>query len=146
MIPSLTLFSPARYSSLPGMPFPGADRDRYPHRDEVVDHLTAYADRLAADIRTGRRVTPQRAHQQPQKAKRPTDSVGGPSRKIEVRTGGRVPALLSAPGAPACFGFITSGPAARFRVVGPFVFSMIGKGRTTQGPSTALLQSGVRPS
>ncbi|MEU3206044.1 FAD-dependent oxidoreductase [Streptomyces cyaneofuscatus] len=25
---SLTLFSPARYSSLPGMPFPGADPDR----------------------------------------------------------------------------------------------------------------------
>ncbi|WP_166028070.1 flavin-containing monooxygenase [Streptomyces chilikensis] len=54
---SLTLFSPARYSSLPGMPFPGADRDRYPHRDEVVAYLTAYADRLDADIRTGERVT-----------------------------------------------------------------------------------------
>ncbi|MEW2063187.1 NAD(P)/FAD-dependent oxidoreductase [Streptomyces sp. NPDC007002] len=54
---SLTLFSPARYSSLPGMPFPGADRDRYPHRDEVVAYLTAYADRLDADIRTGQRVT-----------------------------------------------------------------------------------------
>ncbi len=53
---SLTLFSPARYSSLPGMPFPGADRDRYPHRDEVVAYLTAYADRLDADIRTGSRV------------------------------------------------------------------------------------------
>nr|WP_024127047.1 NAD(P)-binding domain-containing protein [Streptomyces sp. F8]AHE39768.1 Putative FAD-dependent oxidoreductase [Streptomyces sp. F8] len=54
---SLTLFSPARYSSLPGMPFPGADRDRFPHRDEVVAYLTAYADRLDADIRTGQRVT-----------------------------------------------------------------------------------------
>ncbi|MFG3549756.1 flavin-containing monooxygenase [Streptomyces sp. NPDC047725] len=54
---SLTLFSPARYSSLPGMPFPGADRDRYPHRDEVVAYLTAYADRLDAEIRTGRRVS-----------------------------------------------------------------------------------------
>ncbi|MEE1928794.1 NAD(P)/FAD-dependent oxidoreductase [Streptomyces sp. TRM 70351] len=54
---SLTLFSPARYSSLPGMPFPGSDRDRYPHRDEVVAYLTAYADRLDADIRTGQRVT-----------------------------------------------------------------------------------------
>lgn len=54
---SLTLFSPARYSSLPGMPFPGADHDRYPHRDEVVAYLTAYAARLDADIRTGRRVT-----------------------------------------------------------------------------------------
>ncbi|WP_405929738.1 NAD(P)/FAD-dependent oxidoreductase [Streptomyces griseus] len=54
---SLTLFSPARYSSLPGVPFPGADRDRYPHRDEVVAYLTAYADRLDADIRTGERVS-----------------------------------------------------------------------------------------
>ncbi|GAA2398364.1 hypothetical protein GCM10010378_46050 [Streptomyces viridochromogenes] len=50
---SLTLFSPARYSSLPGMQFPGPDRDRYPHRDEVVAYLTAYACRLDADIRTG---------------------------------------------------------------------------------------------
>ncbi|WP_406721935.1 NAD(P)/FAD-dependent oxidoreductase [Streptomyces althioticus] len=54
---SLTLFSPARYSSLPGMPFPGADRDRYPHRDEVVAYLTAYAGRLDAEIRTGCRVS-----------------------------------------------------------------------------------------
>ncbi|MEU0679956.1 flavin-containing monooxygenase [Streptomyces albogriseolus] len=53
---SLTLFSPARYSSLPGMPFPGGDPDRYPHRDEVVAYLSAYAERLDADIRTGRRV------------------------------------------------------------------------------------------
>ncbi|MFD7460719.1 MULTISPECIES: flavin-containing monooxygenase [unclassified Streptomyces] len=52
---SLTLFSPARYSTLPGMPFPG-DPDRYPHRDEVVAYLSAYAARLDADIRTGRRV------------------------------------------------------------------------------------------
>lgn len=54
---SLTLFSPARHSSLPGMPFPGADRDRHPHRDEVVAYLTTYADRLDAEIRTGCRVT-----------------------------------------------------------------------------------------
>ncbi|MFE5958015.1 MULTISPECIES: flavin-containing monooxygenase [Streptomyces] len=48
---SLTLFSPARYSSLPGMRFPG-DPDRYPRRDEVVDYLRAYAERLIASIRT----------------------------------------------------------------------------------------------
>lgn len=40
---SLRLFSPARCSSLPGMPFPGEDRDRCPRRDEVVAYLTAYA-------------------------------------------------------------------------------------------------------
>ncbi|MEY7975018.1 NAD(P)-binding domain-containing protein [Streptomyces pilosus] len=31
--------------------------DHYPHRDEAVTCLTTYADRLDADIRTGRRVT-----------------------------------------------------------------------------------------
>ncbi|WP_117212903.1 flavin-containing monooxygenase [Allorhizocola rhizosphaerae] len=48
---SLTLFSPARRSSLPGMPFPGDDGGRYPHRDEVVAYLAGYAARLDADIR-----------------------------------------------------------------------------------------------
>ncbi|MQM26902.1 flavin-containing monooxygenase [Glycomyces albidus] len=52
---SLTLFSPARYSALPGMPFPG-EPDRYPHRDEVIAYLAAYAERLDADLRTGHRV------------------------------------------------------------------------------------------
>ena len=52
---SLTLFSPAAYSSLPGLRFPG-DPQRYPHRDEVVDYLRRYADRLDADIRCGQRV------------------------------------------------------------------------------------------
>ncbi|MGW5850565.1 flavin-containing monooxygenase [Streptomyces sp. NPDC055254] len=58
---SLTLFSPARFSALPGMPF-GGDPDRYPRRDEVVAYLTAYADRLQADIRTGHRVAAVRAN------------------------------------------------------------------------------------
>ncbi|MGW6316431.1 flavin-containing monooxygenase [Streptomyces sp. NPDC055099] len=57
---SLTLFSPARYSSLPGLPF-GGDPERYPHRDEVVDYLLRYASRLDADIRTGHRVREVRA-------------------------------------------------------------------------------------
>ncbi|MCC9710613.1 NAD(P)/FAD-dependent oxidoreductase [Streptomyces sp. MNU76] len=52
---SLTLFSPAQCSSLPGMPFGGAP-DRYPHRDEVVAYLLRYAARLDADIRTRTRI------------------------------------------------------------------------------------------
>jgi putative flavoprotein involved in K+ transport len=52
---SLTLFSPARFSALPGMPFPG-DPGRYPVRDEVVDYLAAYTRRLDADVRFGHRV------------------------------------------------------------------------------------------
>ncbi|HEX7734729.1 MAG TPA: NAD(P)/FAD-dependent oxidoreductase [Ktedonobacteraceae bacterium] len=39
---SLRLFSPARYSSLPGYPFPG-DPHRYPLRDEVSAYLQSYA-------------------------------------------------------------------------------------------------------
>lgn len=42
---SLKLFTPARYSSLPGLDFPG-DPDRYPGRDDVVDYLTEYARRF----------------------------------------------------------------------------------------------------
>lgn len=53
---SLALFSPARYSSLPGMRFPG-DGDRYPTRDEVVAYLRTYARRLDVDIRTSTTVT-----------------------------------------------------------------------------------------
>jgi putative flavoprotein involved in K+ transport len=52
---SLTLFSPARYSLLSGLPF-GGDPDRYPHRDEVVAYLLRCADRLDAEIRTRTRV------------------------------------------------------------------------------------------
>ena len=52
---SLTLFSPARYSALPGLDF-GGDQNRYPHRDEVADYLRRYATRLDADVLCGRRV------------------------------------------------------------------------------------------
>src|SRR4051812_12854676 len=39
---SLTLFTPRRYDSLPGLEFPG-DPDGYPTRDEVVAYLQRYA-------------------------------------------------------------------------------------------------------
>lgn len=53
---SLTLFSPARYSSLPGLRFPG-DPDRYPTRDEVVAYLRDYARTFGLPVVTGARVT-----------------------------------------------------------------------------------------
>ncbi|WP_020525267.1 flavin-containing monooxygenase [Catelliglobosispora koreensis] len=53
---SLTLFSPARHSSLPGMPFPG-DPGRYPQRDEVVEYLAKYAAGLDAQIAASRPAT-----------------------------------------------------------------------------------------
>ena len=52
---SLTLFSPARHSALPGLPFP-ADPDHYPHRDEVVAYLDAYARHHDLPVRTSVRV------------------------------------------------------------------------------------------
>lgn len=52
---SLTLFSPARFCSLPGLPMPG-DPGRYPTRDEAVGYLRSYAEQLGAPVRTGARV------------------------------------------------------------------------------------------
>lgn len=52
---SLILFSPARFSTLPGRAMPG-DPERYPARDEVVAYLRDYASRLDADLRCGSRV------------------------------------------------------------------------------------------
>ena len=52
---SLRVFSPAGYSSMPGMPFPGSP-DHYPGRDEVADYLERYAAGLDAEIRTNTRV------------------------------------------------------------------------------------------
>jgi putative flavoprotein involved in K+ transport len=40
---SLTLFTPRRFSALPGLPFPG-DPDGYPTRDEVIAYLERYAE------------------------------------------------------------------------------------------------------
>jgi putative flavoprotein involved in K+ transport len=48
---SLRLFSPAAFSAMPGLPFPG-DPDRYPSRDDVADYLEQYAATLDVDIRT----------------------------------------------------------------------------------------------
>jgi putative flavoprotein involved in K+ transport len=46
---SLQLFTPVRYSSLPGRPFPG-DPDAYPMRDDVVAYLTDYARDLPVEL------------------------------------------------------------------------------------------------
>lgn len=53
---SLTLFSPARFSSLPGLPIAG-NPDRYLTRDEVVTYLTTYAAHFALPVLGGARVT-----------------------------------------------------------------------------------------
>lgn len=54
---SLTLFTPRRYSALPGLPFPG-DPEGYPMRDEVIAYLERYAEtfelpvELQSDVRS----------------------------------------------------------------------------------------------
>src|SRR6266699_3433138 len=52
---SLRAFSPAGFSSMLGMPFPG-DPGRYPTRDEVADYLERYGAALGLDIQTNTRV------------------------------------------------------------------------------------------
>jgi putative flavoprotein involved in K+ transport len=52
---SLRLFSPAEFSSMPGMPFPG-EPDLYPGRDEVAEYLERYAATLSVEIQTNARV------------------------------------------------------------------------------------------
>jgi putative flavoprotein involved in K+ transport len=52
---SLVLNSPARYSSLPGLPFPGHP-DHYPARDDVVAYLRSYAAHFDLPIVTRTRV------------------------------------------------------------------------------------------
>jgi putative flavoprotein involved in K+ transport len=52
---SLKLFTPARYSSLPGLPFPG-DPDTYPRRDDVASYLIEYARHFSLPVVLGSRV------------------------------------------------------------------------------------------
>jgi putative flavoprotein involved in K+ transport len=52
---SLRLFTPGRYSGLPGMPFPGSPSS-YPTKDEAADYMEAYARHFKLPVRTGVRV------------------------------------------------------------------------------------------
>ena len=53
---SLSLFTPARYSALPGLPFPG-DPDDYPSKDAVADYLHRYAVEFDLPIQLNTTVT-----------------------------------------------------------------------------------------
>jgi putative flavoprotein involved in K+ transport len=52
---SLQLFTPAHFTHLPGMRFPGPRR-RLPSKGEVADYLRSYATRFALPVRMGWRV------------------------------------------------------------------------------------------
>jgi len=52
---SLRLFTPARYDSLDGMPFP-APPHSFPTKDEMADYLESYANHFGLPVRMGMRV------------------------------------------------------------------------------------------
>lgn len=52
---SLRVFTPARYSGLPGMRFPGSPSS-YPSKDETADYMEAYARKFRLPVRTGVKV------------------------------------------------------------------------------------------
>lgn len=54
---SLTLFSPAQWSSLPGWLMPGGGTDKYPSRDEVISYLRQYEDRYNLPVKRPVQVT-----------------------------------------------------------------------------------------
>jgi putative flavoprotein involved in K+ transport len=53
---SLRLFTPAQYSSLPGMAFP-SPRDTYPSKDDVAAYLQTYASAFDLPVRLNSRIT-----------------------------------------------------------------------------------------
>jgi len=53
---SLTLFTPAQYDALPGMPFPGPP-DTYQTKESVAGYLNAYAAEFDLPVRLNTRVT-----------------------------------------------------------------------------------------
>ncbi|ALS58568.1 ArsO family NAD(P)H-dependent flavin-containing monooxygenase [Pandoraea norimbergensis] len=72
--PSLRLFSPAQWSSLPGWPMPGGER-HYPSRDEVVAYLRAYETRYGVPV------------ERPVRVERVVREPGGSALQVETDRG-----------------------------------------------------------
>ncbi|MEV0643669.1 NAD(P)/FAD-dependent oxidoreductase [Phytomonospora sp. NPDC050363] len=91
---SLRLFTPARHSALPGMPFPGRP-GRYPGKDEVADYLAGYARHFGLAVQHGSTV--RRLHRDNGGFVAETDSRAHRAEAVVVATGPfqrpRVPAL-----------------------------------------------------
>ncbi len=96
---SLRLFTPRRFSSLPGLPLPG-DPEGLPSKDEVADYLTTYQDRLELPVRLRTPVTRLSRAEEPEhlggyRADTPAGTVI--ARQVVVATGpfqrGRVPGV-----------------------------------------------------
>jgi len=81
---SLTLFTPAQYDALPGMPFPGPP-DTYPGKDAVAGYLKAYAAAFDLPVRLNSPVT--RLSQTDEGFKIHTQSEVFNARQVVVATG-----------------------------------------------------------
>src|SRR3712207_5813497 len=81
---SLRLFTPARYDSLPGLPFP-APPSSYPTKDQVADYLETYVQTFQLPVRLGTRVT----QLQKSAAGFTAETTSGPltARQVVVATG-----------------------------------------------------------
>jgi putative flavoprotein involved in K+ transport len=94
---SLRLFTPARYSALPGLAFRG-DPDRYPTRDEVASYLAEYARRFELPVQLGSRV--RSLHRSDGTYILETDDRGYEAQQVVVATGPfqgpRVPPIAAA--------------------------------------------------
>ena len=93
---SLRLFTPARYSGLPGMPFP-APPEHFPDKDEVADYLERYAERFELPVRTGQRVVSLARGEDGRYVLRTSDGVTLEASNVIVATGAfqtpRIPAV-----------------------------------------------------
>src|SRR5689334_21944225 len=52
---SLRLFTPARYTALPGLPFP-APKSSFPTKDQMADYLESYAHHFKLPVENGVKV------------------------------------------------------------------------------------------
>jgi putative flavoprotein involved in K+ transport len=82
----LRLFTPGRFNSLPGMPFPG-DPHGFPTKDEVADYLEAYAAAMALPVRTGVLVTDVHAATSGRGFRIATDDGDYEARQVVIATG-----------------------------------------------------------
>ncbi|APE38595.1 FAD-dependent oxidoreductase [Nocardia mangyaensis] len=138
---SLTLFSPARYSALPGLRFPG-DPDHYPHRDEVVDYLRRYAATLDTDIQTSQRVTDVDYDGQLFTAHTATGKVYTAPRLVAATGGFGTPNIPSLPGQTDFTGDIVH--ASRYRSPSAFAGQrviVVGAGNSAVQIATELAET-----
>ncbi len=116
---SMQLFTSARHSALPGMPFPG-DPDHYPGRDEVVAYLSEYAHHFALPVELGSQV----------RSVRRQNATGAFLVQLADRTRTRPIRSFSPPDLSRCRGSRTS-PAASTPTC-------------TEGPSRVIAQVSLR--